>query len=288
VRVSLDFAGEPGPTRIQLPIEVYRNRTDAGRLAFPAWQSELPSGHFWMVGSGHEGPKPWVPDAGNHHRRDSLSGSAAGSYRQRQLYGYDLGVVKWNEDGSFWDGCDPTQGGDPTACDVNEDSLVWGMPVRAVDTGTVIYCRRLVPDNVPGVPGSGGGNEFLMQHSGGIVALYAHMQYASIPASLCKGGAQVSKGQFLGLAGNSGDSGGPHLHFHLQERAATGNWDFYAQGLPALFDGIGMRGVWTPPSSPWLDASGKGLVSGVVLRLPAQPWEVVREDTSGDAVLGLD
>ena len=60
---------------------------------------------------------------------------------------------------------------------------------------------------------SGGGNCFRLLH-GNEMVLYAHMQRGSLNPALCKVGAIVNVGDFLGKLGNSGSSSGPHLHIH--------------------------------------------------------------------------
>ncbi len=47
--------------------------------------------------------------------------------------------------------------------------------------------------------------------------LYAHMQTGSLNPNLMTDGAQVAAGDFLGLAGNTGNSTAPHLHIHAQK-----------------------------------------------------------------------
>ena len=64
----------------------------------------------------------------------------------------------------------------------------------------------------------------------GEYALLAHLRRGSVRVRV---GQQVRPGQILGLAGNSGNSSEPHLHFHVQDRAELfGD----ARGLPVLFD----------------------------------------------------
>ena len=60
---------------------------------------------------------------------------------------------------------------------------------------------------------AGAGNHFYLQH-GTEVALYAHMQKGTLNPALLSGGATVKAGDFLGLAGNSGNASEPHLHIH--------------------------------------------------------------------------
>jgi murein DD-endopeptidase MepM/ murein hydrolase activator NlpD len=68
--------------------------------------------------------------------------------------------------------------------------------------------------------GSGGGNSLLILHGDELV-LYAHMRNGSVDPAVAEVGATVKSGQFLGRAGNSGSSSGPHLHIHAVQ-APTG------------------------------------------------------------------
>jgi hypothetical protein len=61
----------------------------------------------------------------------------------------------------------------------------------------------------------GSGNHFYIKH-GNVVALYAHLQKGSLNRKFTKNSAVVKKGDFLGRAGNSGNSSGPHLHVHIK------------------------------------------------------------------------
>jgi murein DD-endopeptidase MepM/ murein hydrolase activator NlpD len=114
-------------------------------------------------------------------------------------------------------------------------------------TGSYRFPGR-AEDLAPGVkhPGNkdgtipNGGNGLWVDHGNGEFALYAHFQKNSVPPSLCPKNGNieanhpvVKAGDQLGNAGNSGESSGPHLHFHVQDGPpATG------QGVPTLFHGI--------------------------------------------------
>lgn len=79
---------------------------------------------------------------------------------------------------------------------------VLGKPCVAADGGVVIQAST-------GWNG-GYGNVIKIQHSNGLVTLYAHLQSIKVVK-----GQRVSRGQTIGLVGNSGRSTGPHLHFEV-------------------------------------------------------------------------
>ena len=69
------------------------------------------------------------------------------------------------------------------------------------------------------------GNHVNLDLGGGVFAMYAHLQPGSIRVKV---GDRVSRGQVLGLVGNSGNSTEPHLHFQLMDR----NSPLGSEGLP--------------------------------------------------------
>ncbi len=108
----------------------------------------------------------------------------------------------------------------------------WEKPVRAMANGVVLHFENKIPNNwkpdgsdagmekqkdeLWGAFDYGGsGNHFYIKH-GNVVALYAHLQKGSLNPRFAKNGAVVKKGDFLGKAGNSGNSSGPHLHIHIK------------------------------------------------------------------------
>ncbi|RNA67532.1 murein hydrolase activator EnvC family protein [Alteribacter keqinensis] len=83
------------------------------------------------------------------------------------------------------------------------------VPIVAAESGTVIRAEYM----------NGYGNTVMITHNVNgktITTLYAHMDSISVSQ-----GQRVSRGQNLGIMGNTGASQGPHLHFEVHE----GGWN---------------------------------------------------------------
>ncbi len=88
-------------------------------------------------------------------------------------------------------------------------SHAMGDPVTASRPGTVI----IVNDNFSDDDHiEGHENNVFVEHSDGTVVRYTHLMQGSAMVSV---GQQVVEGDVVGLAGNSGNSAGPHLHFQV-------------------------------------------------------------------------
>jgi len=105
---------------------------------------------------------------------------------------------------------------------------VEGLPVRAVADG---FVSRIA------VSPTGYGKALYVEHADGRTSVYAHLrsfrediaehvkaqQYEqekfAIDLSLPRGRFLVTRGETIALSGNSGSSGGPHLHFEVRETA---------------------------------------------------------------------
>lgn len=80
--------------------------------------------------------------------------------------------------------------------------------------GTQVYAAM---DGVVTLTRSGGGwnggygNYVVIKHKNGVQTLYAHLDSVSVNK-----GENVSKAQFIGRSGNTGQSTGPHLHFEVR------------------------------------------------------------------------
>jgi Peptidase family M23 len=111
----------------------------------------------------------------------------------------------------------------------------------AVADGTVISVTDGFPDQPMGVNPTGysldqlAGNHIVLRLARGVYALYAH----NVPGSpRVKVGEHVHKGQVLALLGNTGNSTGPHLHFHLM----SGPQPLNSDGLPYTWDSYSLLG----------------------------------------------
>lgn len=84
-----------------------------------------------------------------------------------------------------------------------------GVSIVAADSGVVVYAQ---------FNNGGFGNCVIIDHGGGLISLYAHMN--SIGVSY---GQNVTKGQYVGAVGSTGWSTGNHLHFQV-----TNNGDIFS------------------------------------------------------------
>lgn len=95
-----------------------------------------------------------------------------------------------------------------------------GTPVLAARSGTVIYteANQVYGAQVPDMLDKA--NEVRIQHIDGTVAVYAHLAHGGVYAYA---GQRVEAGQQIGLAGSTGYSSGPHLHFAVQAARRNGD-----------------------------------------------------------------
>jgi hypothetical protein len=225
----------------------------------------------------------WSP--GHHHRVGDLH---RGNTDQR--HAYDIGLSRWDAASNKW----TAKRANTAGLSPNEKYEVWGREVRAAFAGRIVQCWRAAIDNsnppftteYQQNPMPGGGNMFRIEApDGSYKALYAHFQAGSVSASVCPNtctkydatipwthpgqetcGADiepayyVTKGQLLGRVGNSGSSGGPHFHFHIQD--AQG-------GAPVYFEN-----TLTDQRVPVAQQHGKVALAGEAAPAPPLSEEV--------------
>jgi murein DD-endopeptidase MepM/ murein hydrolase activator NlpD len=82
-----------------------------------------------------------------------------------------------------------------------------GMPVYAADNGVIVYAGW--SQNRDGTPGYG--DLVIIDHLDGWHTFYAHLSQINVTC-----GQPVSRGMVIGLAGSTGNSTGPHIHFEMR------------------------------------------------------------------------
>ncbi len=91
-----------------------------------------------------------------------------------------------------------------------------GEPIYAADAGVVVFA---------GWSNWGYGNMVVIDHGNGWQTLYAHLSQWNVSC-----GQSLLQGNIVGLAGSTGNSSGPHLHFEMNYNGARPNpWNY----LPA-------------------------------------------------------
>lgn len=123
---------------------------------------------------------------------------------ESQRYAYDLVITQGN--GSFE--------GD---AERNDSYYAFGKPIVAPADGTVVEVVMNIQDNDP--VGTANreqpfGNYIMIDHGQQEYSVIGHLQYES---AVVKVGDQVKQGEQIGLAGNSGNSSEPHIHFQVQD-----------------------------------------------------------------------
>ncbi len=112
----------------------------------------------------------------------------------------------------------------------NEDYYCFGKPLVSPGKGVVVSSAKDVKDNVPGRMNANQalGNHVIIDHENGEFSFLAHFKQGSL---LVETGDRVEAGTPLGLAGNSGNTSEPHLHYHLQNTPTFND----GEGLPSQF-----------------------------------------------------
>lgn len=131
----------------------------------------------------------------------------------------------------------------------NTDWPTFGAPLYAVANGAVVVARDGRPDIPPRTknlslrtPNDFGGNQVLLRIGPGMYACYAHLKRGSVRV---RAGQRVRVGQRIGVAGNSGNTDGPHLHFGIQRRPSC-----LSESEPFEIDHYPLQGTVGPRSEP--------------------------------------
>lgn len=236
IKLDVSCDGFSSPLTLTMPLVAHKSPTAVGSYFFPARVSDLRLGEYWGGKSAAHTPA----GGGN------------------QLFAYDMGVLGWDSNANSWTWLLPGKSGVK-----NEDFRIWSKPVYAMADGTVVDFRNDIPTNPNppddlSPPNPVEGNHFYLQN-GDELMLYAHLQEGSLNKNLLAKGAPVKKGDFLGLAGNSGNSTAPHLHIHTIQ--GTKPWSGPPRPLPFQDIHVIDRTVISPPdpAGPWVKTNDQGL-----------------------------
>jgi Peptidase family M23 len=137
-----------------------------------------------------------------------------------------------------------------------ESYTIFGKPVLAVADAVVVDTANDQPEQTPGkFPDNislaqADGNFVILDLGQNRYALYAHMQPGSVRVHK---GDHVTRGQIIGLVGNTGNSVAPHLHFQVM----AGQSSFASNGLPYAIDSFHVTGQ-TPGTAAFDEAEAKG------------------------------
>lgn len=184
-----------------------------------------------VVASPLRGPG-WVAANGcctlNAHRGATLA--IDGTIRVPERYAIDF--VQLNAEDRLFDG------------PLNDLSsyAYYGAPIHAAAPGRVVGIKRNLPEQVPGALPAGatiqmaGGNYVVVKIGPGRFAFYAHIKTGSLKV---RKGQKVKTGQVLGQLGNTGNTDGPHLHFHIMDSPSP----LQSNGLPFVFRNFRGQGV---------------------------------------------
>ncbi|WP_370647176.1 M23 family metallopeptidase [Mycobacterium sp. IDR2000157661] len=111
----------------------------------------------------------------------------------------------------------------------------FGADIHAVADGEVVSVRDGLPEQVPGTNPTGlpldqyAGNHVVQSLGDGNYALYAHIKTGTAKVNP---GDRLTAGQVIGTVGNTGNSGAPHLHFHVMSTPDP----LRSDGLPFVFN----------------------------------------------------
>lgn len=126
----------------------------------------------------------------------------------------------------------------------NEDYHAFNRPVLVPADGTVRVVIDGVPDNEPGKinPFASAGNTVIIQHAASEFSALLHLRPGSLGVKV---GERVGAGQTVGLCGNSGNSSGPHIHFHLMNSEVP----IDATGFSPFFERVWLRREGDPEAT---------------------------------------
>jgi hypothetical protein len=220
-RLHLLGAANPGPHTPATPLDYTVARVEVDRAPLPVLQPPL-RGPGWVAVNG-------CCNSGIVHR-GSLQ-SIDGALFNSQRFAIDWMRVDANGE---------LVHGDPG---IASNYVDYGAKVYAVADGTVVETLDDLDDQVPGtLPDpttitlkTVDGNHVILDIGHGLYAFYAHLRKGSITVHK---GEHVKAGMVIGNLGNTGNTSGPHLHFHVMDGPSA----MGSQGVPYVIHGFRLVG----------------------------------------------
>lgn len=99
------------------------------------------------------------------------------------------------------------------AVDIGWHKLESDNQVLAHSEGIVVWVQTGQKNNKGAKGNKSYGNAIKIKHNNGMFTLYAHLRSVKV-----KKGQTVTKGQVIGVMGNTGNSYGRHLHFEVRDK----------------------------------------------------------------------
>ncbi len=146
---------------------------------------------------------------------------------------FAIDFILLNEQGKYSDGDE----------DIVSNWLSYDVDVLAVADGTVVALMNDFPESKtlsahPSYPADKAtGNFISIDIGGGRFVFYEHLKPGSIKVKV---GEKVKKGDVIASIGFTGQSTGPHLHFHI----ADANSPLGAEGIPFVFERFEVLGSY--------------------------------------------
>lgn len=206
----------------------HRLRTSVGEISTAAVGTHHDT--VQVVGAPVTGTQ-WLAETGlsndNGHRRGNMLQNGRSVISRR--YAFDWVQV---EGGEMFHGDEKS----------NASYFGYGEALVAVADGVVVSVTDGVPENIPGrqpvIPitlGNTTGNSVVLDIGRGHYAHYMHLKDGSLRV---RPGERVTRGQQLGVIGNSGDSFVPHLHFEITGSPAP----LAGEGVPYVIESFRVLG----------------------------------------------
>jgi murein DD-endopeptidase MepM/ murein hydrolase activator NlpD len=150
-------------------------------------------GDYVMVPGGYQKLMPWKIPSVARAGASNNSGTACGGVKVGSGFIWPTGNHFLSPGGNdFWSG--------HPGIDI---AAGLGTPVRAADAGVVTMAQ--------GGLNGGYGNVVMIDHGNGYLTVYGHLSQINVVP--CQ---EVDAGTLIGLAGSTGNSTGPHLHFEIR------------------------------------------------------------------------